>query len=39
MAGIGRTIRLPVPRTELDKESVFYIGTKLWNGLSEKVRN
>ena len=39
MACIGQTVRLPVPRTELDEESVFYIGTKLWNVLSEKVRN
>ena len=34
MAGIGKTVRLPVPRTELYKESVLMnIGTKLWNRL------
>ena len=33
MAIIGKTVRLPVPRTELYKESVLYIGTKLWNRL------
>ena len=39
MVGIGKTIRFPVPRTELYKQSVRYISSKLWNGLNEKVRN
>ena len=29
--GSGITIRLPIPRTELFKESVFYKGSKHWN--------
>ena len=32
MAGIGKTIRFPVPRTELYKQSVLYIGSILWIG-------
>ena len=38
-SGIGKTVRLPIPRTEQYKKSVFYIGSKIWNDLKEDVRN
>ena len=38
-AGNGITIRLPIPRTELYKKSVYYTGSKLWNDLSEDTRS
>ena len=35
----GRTIRLPIPRTEQFKKSVYYIGSKEWNNLPENIRS
>ena len=35
----GRSIRLPIPRTEQYKKSVFYIGCKAWNELEAGTRN
>ena len=32
-------IRLPIPRTELYKKSVYYIVSKLWNDLDENIRD
>ena len=37
-AAEGPTIYLPVPRTELFKNSVFYYGAFLWNNLPLNVR-
>ena len=33
------SIRLPIPRTELFKKSVYYVGSKLWNDLDENIRD
>ena len=35
----GINIRLPIPRTELFKKSVYYVGSKLWNDLDENIRD
>ena len=35
----GICIRLPIPRTELLKKSVYYVGSKLWNDLDENIRD
>ena len=34
----GITVRLPIPRTEQFKKSVYYAGSKEWNGLPENIR-
>ena len=33
------SIRLPIPRTELFKKSVYYVGSKLRNDLDENIRD
>ena len=38
-AGTGCNIRLPIPRTEQYKRSVYYMGSQLWNCLNEETRN
>ena len=35
----GISIRLPIPRVELFKKSVYYVGSKLWNDLDETIRD
>ena len=34
----GKSVRLPIPRTEQYKKSTFYLGCKAWNELDEDVR-
>ena len=38
-AGIGKMVRLPIPRTEQFKRSVYYNGCKIWNELKEEVKS
>ena len=35
----GMTIRLPIPRNEHFKKSVYYMGSSEWNALTSDVRN
>ena len=35
----GKSVRLPVPRTEQYKKLVFYLGCKAWNELEENIRD
>ena len=35
----GKSVRLPIPRTEQYKNSVYYLGCKAWNDLKENVRD
>ena len=35
----GKSVRLPIPRTEQCNKSVYYLGCKAWNDLKENVRD
>ena len=35
----GKSVRLPIPRTEQYKKSVFYLGCKAWNEVEENIRD
>ena len=35
----GKSVGLPIPRTEQYKKSVYYLGCKAWNELKENVRD
>ena len=37
--GMCKLVRLPIPRTELYKKSVNYVGCKMWNDLNDELRN